>query len=188
MRNLWRVHCVFQMEPSTSDSLLVRPLRVPRPRPFFPVRAGFLVCANDEPQRHSLMEKDYLVLKRASASRPSGEWNDDDYDVLADGAVVGRIFKANAGVRLPRGPHADTWLCRDARGRDGRIRKELAAGRWRIASRVVRLGTQPTTNPVNGLRRHGRPRRSVIFVLRPNACCRVAGGYCFPGGRQKSLS
>jgi len=24
------------------------------------------------------MQKDYLVLKRASASRPSGEWNDDD--------------------------------------------------------------------------------------------------------------
>jgi hypothetical protein len=41
------------------------------------------------------MEKDYLLLKRASASRPSGEWNDDDYDVLADGVVVGRIFKAN---------------------------------------------------------------------------------------------
>jgi hypothetical protein len=100
MRNLWRVHCVFQVEPSTSDSLLV----VPRPRPFFAVRAGFLVCANDEPQRHSLMEKDYLVLKRASASRPSGEWNDDDYDVLADGAVVGRIFKANAA------PVGMAWL------------------------------------------------------------------------------
>jgi hypothetical protein len=42
------------------------------------------------------MEKDYLILKRASASRPSGEWNDDDFDVLAGGAVVGRIFKANA--------------------------------------------------------------------------------------------
>jgi hypothetical protein len=42
------------------------------------------------------MEKDYLVLKRASASRPSGEWNDDDFDVLAEGIVVGRIFKANA--------------------------------------------------------------------------------------------
>jgi len=64
MRNLWCVHCVFRMEPSTSDSLLVRPLRVPRPRPSFPVRAGFLVCVNDEPQRHSLMEKDYLALKR----------------------------------------------------------------------------------------------------------------------------
>jgi hypothetical protein len=42
------------------------------------------------------MEKDYLILKRASASRPSGEWNDDYYDVLADGAVVGRIFKVHA--------------------------------------------------------------------------------------------
>jgi hypothetical protein len=42
------------------------------------------------------MERDYLILKRASASRPSGEWNDDDYDVLADGVVVGRIFNAAA--------------------------------------------------------------------------------------------
>jgi hypothetical protein len=31
-----------------------------------------------------------LILKRVSASRPSGEWNDDDFDVLADGAVVER--------------------------------------------------------------------------------------------------
>jgi hypothetical protein len=28
-----------------------------------------------------------LILKRASASRPSGEWSDDDYDVLADGVA-----------------------------------------------------------------------------------------------------
>ena len=41
------------------------------------------------------MDKDYLVLKRASTSRSSGEWNDDDYDVLADGAVVGRILKVH---------------------------------------------------------------------------------------------
>jgi hypothetical protein len=48
------------------------------------------------------MEKDYLVLKRASASRPSGEWNEDDYDVLADGVVVGRLFKVNAApVGMP---------------------------------------------------------------------------------------
>jgi hypothetical protein len=40
--------------------------------------------------------QDVLILKRASASRSSGEWSDDDYDVLAEGAVVGRIFKANA--------------------------------------------------------------------------------------------
>ena len=37
-----------------------------------------------------------LILKRATASRPSGEWNDDDFDVLVDGVVVGRIMKAAA--------------------------------------------------------------------------------------------
>jgi hypothetical protein len=37
-----------------------------------------------------------LLLKRASLSRPSGEWNDDDFDVLADGVVVGRILKVSA--------------------------------------------------------------------------------------------
>jgi hypothetical protein len=31
-----------------------------------------------------------LILKRASASRSGGDWNADDYDVLADGVVVGR--------------------------------------------------------------------------------------------------
>jgi hypothetical protein len=30
-----------------------------------------------------------LVFKRALTSRSSGEWNDDDFDVLADGVVVG---------------------------------------------------------------------------------------------------
>jgi hypothetical protein len=45
-----------------------------------------------------------LIIKRASASRLSGEWNDDDFDVLADGAVVGRIFKANAA------PIGSPWL------------------------------------------------------------------------------
>jgi hypothetical protein len=45
-----------------------------------------------------------LILKRASASRPSGQWNDDDFDVLADGAVVGRIFNAAAS------PVGSTWM------------------------------------------------------------------------------
>jgi len=47
-----------------------------------------------------------LLLKPASASRPSGEWNDDDYDydVLADGVVVGRIFNSNAG------PVGSPWM------------------------------------------------------------------------------
>jgi hypothetical protein len=40
-----------------------------------------------------------LVLKRASASRPSGQRSDDDFDVLADGAVVGRTLKVHAACR-----------------------------------------------------------------------------------------
>jgi hypothetical protein len=34
------------------------------------------------------MDNDYLILKRASASRPSGEWDDDDFEVLADGDAM----------------------------------------------------------------------------------------------------
>jgi hypothetical protein len=42
-----------------------------------------------------------LILKRGSASRTSGEWREDDYDVLADGVVVGRIMKADAAPQKP---------------------------------------------------------------------------------------
>jgi len=80
------------------------------------------------------MDKDYLVLKRASVSRPSGEWNDDDCDVVADGIVVGRIMKAAAGPvgmswmwTLAYGYHedrtADARPRADARGRDGGVRQ-----------------------------------------------------------------
>jgi hypothetical protein len=40
-----------------------------------------------------------LILKRASASRPSGELCDGDYDVLPDGIFVGRIYQ-DAGAAL----------------------------------------------------------------------------------------
>jgi hypothetical protein len=45
-----------------------------------------------------------LLLKRASASRPSGQWNEDDFDVLVHGSVVSRIFKANAA------PIGSPWM------------------------------------------------------------------------------
>jgi hypothetical protein len=77
------------------------------------------------------VEKDYLALKRASASRPSREWNDGDYDVLANGVVVGRIFKANAAPvgepwmwTLAFEHHKDrtpTRLRRDTQGCNGRL-------------------------------------------------------------------
>jgi hypothetical protein len=62
------------------------------------------------------MDKDYLALKRASTSRPSGEWNDGDFDVVCDGVVVGRIMKGAAAPvgepwlwTLAFGQHEDRW-------------------------------------------------------------------------------
>jgi len=45
-----------------------------------------------------------LILKRTAASRLSGEWSEDDYDVLCEGAVVGRIMIAAAA------PVGTPWL------------------------------------------------------------------------------
>ena len=39
-----------------------------------------------------------MLLKRAA--RPC-QWNDDDFDVVANGEVVGRIFKAGVSVARP---------------------------------------------------------------------------------------
>jgi hypothetical protein len=68
------------------------------------------------------MEKDYLMLKRAALSRPSGEWNDDDYDVLANAEVVGGIFKANAA------PVGSPWM-------------------WTFIFLTMRAALQRTTTP-----------------------------------------
>jgi hypothetical protein len=53
-----------------------------------------------------------LILKRASASRSSGQWRDDDYDVFENGIVVGRIFFLDAV-----GPSGRSWMW--ASGHDG---------------------------------------------------------------------
>ena len=49
-----------------------------------------------QPSRCPFLTKqmDALILKRAAASGLSGEWSEDDYDVLCEGEVVGRIMKA----------------------------------------------------------------------------------------------
>jgi hypothetical protein len=85
------------------------------------------------------MEKDYLILKRASGSRPSGAWNDDDFDVLANGGSCRRHLQGerrarrepadvDLGLRLSPGSRAEPWVRGNARGRHGCVRKELAAG------------------------------------------------------------
>jgi hypothetical protein len=37
-----------------------------------------------------------LILTRANVSRSSGQWREDDYDVLENGVVVGRTFFLDA--------------------------------------------------------------------------------------------
>src|SRR5262245_18794384 len=70
-----------------------------------------------------------LILKRGDPLRR----RDDDYDVLENGEVVGRIFHLDAaapewasghGRHMKRAAHS--WLCRDTRGCDGGVRQELA--------------------------------------------------------------
>jgi hypothetical protein len=41
-----------------------------------------------------------FILERGKLSCSSGQWSDEDYDVLADGKVVGRIYE-DATAALP---------------------------------------------------------------------------------------
>jgi hypothetical protein len=66
-----------------------------------------------------------LILKRA----PIGP-NQEDYSVLEDGVIVGRIFLMPIGLKgrpwmwaiRERGAHSGARLRADARGRDGGVR------------------------------------------------------------------
>ena len=106
MRNLWPRRAVVPVEPSflkifcKGRELHGNPPELP---PFRPrSRAGL------------------------SLARIAREWSDDDYDVVADGEVVGRIYKANAA------PVGSPWMWtlafwhhegRAPRDRDGRLCK-----------------------------------------------------------------
>ena len=63
-----------------------------------PCRRRGRVAARGAPSKDCMIQ---LILKRASASRSSSELSDDDYDVLCEGAMVGRIMKATAPVGQP---------------------------------------------------------------------------------------
>ena len=51
-----------------------------------------------------------LMLKRTSANRPSAQWRADDYVVLENGVVVGRIFK------VPVAPQDRPWMWASGHG------------------------------------------------------------------------
>jgi hypothetical protein len=79
-----------------------------------------------------------LILKRATRITPSGELKHDDYDVLCDDKVVGRIMKAAAApvgtpwvdVCLRRSPGLlhDIRLCGGSRGSLEGVREGVAWG------------------------------------------------------------
>jgi hypothetical protein len=48
------------------------------------------------------MDKDYLLLKRAALSRLSGEWNDDDFEVLGNKAFEKESTKNDAAGRYAK--------------------------------------------------------------------------------------
>src|SRR5437868_2027008 len=75
----------------------------------------------------------YYFKARVSFS-PLGDWNDDDFDVLADGVVVGRIFKANAA------PLGQPWM-------------------WTACLGGITKTSRPRTATPRGVRGHGSVRQ-----------------------------
>jgi hypothetical protein len=131
-----------------------------------------------------------LILKRASASQSSGQWRDDDYDVLEDGVVVGRIFKVAPPDRpwMWASGHSAGTVARAAYGYE--LTREaamaaLAAGvtlcpfRFGCADREINARTpypmtKPTANPIRAIAANCqssvmvRQRGSMAF-----GCCQV---------------
>jgi hypothetical protein len=131
------------------------------------------------------------------AFRSSGEWKDEDYDVLADGKVVGRILQENTS-----GPPELRWgwsitaivrrhLRRTAPPRRAKRRwrgfERLGSVRWRRRSRPpqadqarsARCSAQsfPRTarRPAADIRRVGRGRQVPIGRWSPDRAARIHG-------------
>jgi hypothetical protein len=69
-----------------------------------PAYGGFQGRARRECHHHrAQVASSGRLSLNGRAKKPScgsiGEWNDDDFDVLADGPVVGRIFKVHAALQ-----------------------------------------------------------------------------------------
>jgi hypothetical protein len=96
-----------------------------------------------------------LVLKRASASRPSGEWNDDDFDVLADGGPFAYAEEYLVVVK---------FVCLAASSRTPPPIRAMNSCRFMLS-----MGT---SSPMRYQCR--RPARALGFPA-PSACHREAG-------------
>jgi hypothetical protein len=126
-----------------------------------------------------------LILKRASANRPSGQWNDDDFDVLADGVVVGRIMKAAAPDDDP-----STRLYRKLTEQEDAQRNRVKATSFDLNDARKRLDTLMAPKKVNGTGdikvsvRPARTRAGASSVLRKIPLNRFISGEKAETGRQ----
>jgi hypothetical protein len=81
-----------------------------------------------------------LTLKRGKRSRSSGQWLDEDYDVIADGKDAGRILEEGSRFGppelrwgwsmfvVPATPGRDERHRRDARRSDGEVSRGVGEG------------------------------------------------------------
>jgi hypothetical protein len=101
------------------------------------------------------------ILKRAFASRPSGQWKHEDYDVLADGKIVGRILEEGSRFGPP-----------ELRGHV-RYSSILIARAAAIGSSSGVTATAAATSPCSMGRWSNSERASISARSRPGGsrCC-----------------
>src|SRR5262245_61775647 len=68
-----------------------------------------------------------LRFKPSKISRSSGTWKDEEYDVFADGKLVGRIYEDASGSAPPE-LRWGSWDGRDARGGEDEVSGSLGEG------------------------------------------------------------
>ena len=83
---------------------------------------------------------------------------------------VGNALDVDARLRAPRRPHADARLRGDARGRDGGVRKELAAGvvqrDWEVRFRG-QTGKHLLVLSITGFERFCYPQYDAVRRRKP---------------------
>jgi hypothetical protein len=99
-----------------------------------------------------------LILTRASVSRPSGQWREDDYDVLENGVVVVRIFCLDAV-----GPQGRPWMWASGHNGESDARRMDTTGQIRAAG-ALRWKQWRPSQAVGGVRDLERISNAALHI------------------------